>query len=198
MRANSSVPGLIAAVLAALAGCKPPENSVTLVVPPDTVEPLEPGPDPPLPAEPTLPRSPVELEELLRQVEQLRSAPSESPSQAQINEIRERPQSGVPTQAVVPLGALPSPRPQKLFFQCADDVTFAVRTAGGRLEVFPPGSPNNFVALLPRPSEPGTHYYTADRAEFRFDGELATLILGPDRWADCVSNPAAAVWGARP
>jgi hypothetical protein len=197
MRANSSVPGLIVAVLAALAGCKPAEKSVTLVVSPDTAEPLEPGADPPLPAGPTQPRSPVELEQLLRQVEQLRSAPSESPSQA-IDELREQPQSGVPIQAAVPPGALSPLPPQKLFFQCADDVTFAVRTAGGRLEVFPPGSPSNFVALLPQPSAPGTHYYTADRAEFRFDGELATLVLGPDRWADCVSNPAAAVWGARP
>ena len=194
MRANSSIPGLVVVVLAMLAGCKPAEDSVDVMAP-ATLEPAEPAP------ELAPPQVQAELEELLHQVEQVRSAPSErpptdNPSQP-INEVRERTQPEGPTQAVAPLGLRPPP-PQKLYFQCADDVTFAVRTAGGRLEVYPPGFPNNFVALLPQPSEPGTHYYTADRAEFRFDGELATLVLGRDRWADCVSNPAAAVWQEPP
>jgi hypothetical protein len=36
--------------------------------------------------------------------------------------------------------------------------------------------------------------FTAPNADFRAVGDLATLQIGAERYADCVSNPAAAVW----
>lgn len=195
MRANSSIPGLVVVVLAMLTACKPAEDSVD-VISPVTLEPIEPVPElaPPL----TLPPTPAELDELLRNVEPVRSARSTSESQATIDTIREPPQPGTATDRAAPPGAIPPPPRHKLLFECTDDVMFAVRTVGSALEVYPPGSPDNYVVLLHQPSEPGTYHYIANRAEFRFNGELATLVLGRDRWADCVSNPAAAVWQEPP
>lgn len=190
MRANSSISGLVVVLLALGGGCKPAEDpSVTIPTPRDDI--LRPAG----PMGPPLPTDPEKLEELLRAVEQFRATQTDGPAQP-VNELRERPLSNGAAQAEVQMVGSPSPPVQKLYFQCADDVTFAVRTVGRSLEVYPPDLPNNYVMLYQQPSEPGTYYYKADRAEFRFDGELATLVLGPDRWVDCVSNPAAAVWQA--
>ena len=86
-----------------------------------------------------------------------------------------------------------SPRVRRLFFQCTDDVSFAVRSAGCRLEVYPPGHSHGYIVLTQQPSDSGL-YYTARGAELRMNDDLATLQVGRDRYVDCVSNPAAAVW----
>ena len=85
----------------------------------------------------------------------------------------------------------------RLVYQCSDEVTFAVRTAGDRIEVFPPGFTLGYIVLYRQPTDTGV-LYTRDHAEFRADGELATLNLADERYVDCVSNPAAAVWATVP
>jgi len=85
----------------------------------------------------------------------------------------------------------------RLVYQCSDDVTFAVRMAGDRIEVFPPGFTLGYIVLYRQPTDTGV-LYTRQYAEFRADGELATLSLGDERYVDCVSNPAAAVWATVP
>ena len=91
------------------------------------------------------------------------------------------------------VAASPPPPVRRLFFQCSDDVTFAVRSAGSRLEVFPPGQSYGYIVLAQQPSDAGL-YYNAGGAELRMNDDLATLQIGRDRYVDCVSNPAAAVW----
>jgi len=83
----------------------------------------------------------------------------------------------------------------RLVYQCSDEVTFAVRVVGDRLEVFPPGVTNNYVVMQRMPSDSGVRYSAAN-AEFRANRDLATLQIGSERHVDCVSNPAASVWGA--
>jgi hypothetical protein len=82
-----------------------------------------------------------------------------------------------------------------LVFQCTDNVRFAVRMqSGGKLEVFPPGFTLGYIVLTQQPTDSGV-LYSRRGAEFRTDGEVGTLLLGDDeRYVDCVSNPAAAVW----
>ena len=92
------------------------------------------------------------------------------------------------------IGTVPTKVMRRLVYQCSDEVTFAVRIAGNRLEVFPPGVDRSYVALTRMPSEVGVRY-TAPNADFRGNGDLATLQIGRDRYVDCVSNPAAEVWG---
>jgi len=121
-------------------------------------------PEPPAP-DPAPAPSQAPHEELLRQVEQFRAALDETP--------------------------LPPVR--RLSFQCSDDVSFAVRSVGSRLEVFPPGHSHGYIVLLQQPTDSGL-YYRALGAELRMNGDLATLEVGRDRYVDCVSNPAAAVW----
>jgi membrane-bound inhibitor of C-type lysozyme len=82
---------------------------------------------------------------------------------------------------------------RRLFFQCTDEVTFAVQSFGRRLAMFPPGHSNGYIVLTQQPSDSGL-YYTGGDAELRMDGDLATLQVGRDRYVDCVSNPAAATW----
>jgi hypothetical protein len=72
-------------------------------------------------------------------------------------------------------------------------VTFSVRVVGNRLEVFPPKHSNGFIVLARFESDDGVHYAAGD-ADFRAKDDLATLRVGADRYVDCVSNPAAAVW----
>jgi hypothetical protein len=92
-------------------------------------------------------------------------------------------------------GDVPSRTLRKLVYQCSDDVTFAVRTLGDRLEVVPPGVANSYVVLTRMPVDSGVRF-TAPNADFRANGDLATLRIGTERYVECVSNPAAAVWGA--
>jgi len=87
---------------------------------------------------------------------------------------------------------------QGLVFQCTDRVTFAVRMQGrDKLEVYPPGFTLGFIVLTQQPTHSGV-LYTRRGAEFRSNGEIGSLNLGSDeRYVDCVSNPAATLWGAR-
>jgi hypothetical protein len=96
------------------------------------------------------------------------------------------------------IGDVRTPIMTRLVYQCSDDVTFAVRTAGDRIEVYPPGFTLGYIVLYRQPADSGVRY-TREHAEFRADNELATLILGGnERYVDCVSNPAAAVWATVP
>jgi hypothetical protein len=96
------------------------------------------------------------------------------------------------------IGDVKTPIMTRLVYQCSDDVTFAVRTAGDRIEVYPPGFTLGYIVLYRQPADSGVRY-TREHAEFRADDELATLILGGnERYVDCVSNPAAAVWATVP
>lgn len=92
------------------------------------------------------------------------------------------------------IGDIATPVMRRLVFQCSDDVTFAVRTQGDELHVFPPGLTNSYVVFTSAPSASGVRY-TAPNAEFRGNGDLATLQIGSERYVDCVSNPAATAWG---
>lgn len=92
------------------------------------------------------------------------------------------------------IGDVATPVLRRLVYQCSDDVTFAVRTAAERLEVFPPGITQSYVILIRVPSESEVRY-TAPNADFRANGDLATLQIGRDRYVDCVSNPGADAWG---
>jgi hypothetical protein len=92
------------------------------------------------------------------------------------------------------IGDVATPVLRRLVYQCSDDVTFAVRTAGDRLEVFPPGVSKSYIVFMRAPSDSGVRY-TAPNAEFRRNGDLATLRIGSERYVDCVSNPAAETWG---
>ena len=95
------------------------------------------------------------------------------------------------------IGDVATPIMTRLVYQCSDEVTFAVRTAGDRIEIFPPGFTLGYIVLYRQPTDTGV-LYTRRYAEFRADGELATLNLGDERYVDCVSNPAAAVWETLP
>jgi hypothetical protein len=182
MRANSSLSSLVVVVLTLASGCTPAEDTTAVVAPPQA-----PARDP-APAQ-----SQATLDELLNQVENVRSGPS----QGVINEIRER-ETGVPhEESSDSRAATPSPTVSSLVFQCADDVTFAVRSNGNLLRVFPPGHSNGFIVLTQQPTNDGL-YYRARGAELRMKDDLATLQVGRDRYVDCVSNPAAAVWQEPP
>jgi hypothetical protein len=95
------------------------------------------------------------------------------------------------TPAEDPSVVVPPPEP------CTDDVTFAMRVVGSRLEVFPPGHANGFIVLTLASSDDGVHY-TAPDADFRAKGDLATLRIARQIYVDCVSSPAAAVWQGLP
>ena len=95
------------------------------------------------------------------------------------------------------IGDVATPTMTRLVYQCSDEVTFAVRTAGNTIEVFPPGFTLGYIVLYRQPADLGVRY-TREHAEFRGSGELATLIIGNERYVDCVSNPAAAVWATVP
>jgi len=168
MRTNSSFSSLIVVVLALLGGCSAAEAPSEVRL----------DREPPAPAP-----SPASNEELLRRVEPIRA----SQTQAELDEVRE----------VTPAGQIgasfPPPQVRLLIFQCTDDVTFAVRSGGRGLEVYPPRYSNGYILLTQQPSDAGL-YYTAPGAEFRMNDDLATLQVGRDRYVDCVSNPAAAVW----
>ena len=92
------------------------------------------------------------------------------------------------------IGDIPTAVLRRLVYQCSDEVTFAVRIAGNRIQVYPPGIDKSYVSMTRMPTEVGVRY-TALNADFRGDGDLATLQIGTDRYVDCVSNPAAEVWG---
>jgi hypothetical protein len=185
MRANSSFSSLVVVVLALVSGCTPPAEDPAVVVAPP--EPLAPEPAPPPGPAPS-----QGLDDLLREAEVVRSGPS----QEVINEIRERPATDRQASTESSADVL-APPVRSLFFQCADDVTFAVRSSGRLLRVFPPGHSNGYIVLTQQPSNDGLHY-TADSAELRMKDDLATLELGRDRYVDCISNPAAAVWQEPP
>jgi len=92
------------------------------------------------------------------------------------------------------IGDVPTAVLRRLVYQCSDEVTFAVRIAGNTLQVFPPGIDKSYVSLTRTFTEVGVRY-VAMGADFRGNGDLATLQVGADRYVDCVSNPAAEVWG---
>jgi hypothetical protein len=177
MRANSSLSGLVVVVLAVV-GCSPADPPVVLAPP----EPTTP--------EPVLAPTQVTVDELLREAQPVRIGQSQIP----IDDIPELSESSSPFQVSNELAANTlSPRVHRLVFQCTDDVSFAVRSAGGRLEVYPPGHSHGYIVLTQQPSDSGL-YYTASGAELRMNDDLATLQVGRDRHVDCVSNPAASVW----
>jgi hypothetical protein len=63
-----------------------------------------------------------------------------------------------------------------------------------RLALYAPGlPPNGYLSLMRLPSASGVHYGVGDTS-FRSEGDLATLEIGRERYADCVANPDAAVW----
>jgi hypothetical protein len=174
MRANSSLSSLVVVVLAIVGGCSLGEPPSVVLQDPEPPEPAPaPGPSQPSP------------EELLRQAEQFRA----SQSQGELDGVR----SGTPRDEVsenVP--PLPPVR-RLLVFQCTDEVTFAVRSSGRGLHVYPPRYSNGYILLTQQASDAGL-YFTADGAELRMSDDLATLQVGRDRYVDCVSNPAATVW----
>jgi hypothetical protein len=55
---------------------------------------------------------------------------------------------------------------------------------------------NGFLALGQVASESGALHYRAGDVDLRIENDLATLQIGRERYVDCVSNPAAAVWQA--
>jgi hypothetical protein len=179
MRANSSLPGLVVVMLAVV-GCSPAEDPPVVLAPPEPTTP-EPAPAP----------TQATVDELLREAQPVRIGQSQIP----IDDVPELSESSGPFLVSNELGAntLPPPRVRRLVFQCTDDVSFAVRSAGGRLEVYPPGHSHGYIVLTQQPSDSGL-YYTASGAELRMNDDLATLQVGRDRHVDCVSNPAAAVW----
>ncbi len=174
MRANSSSLSLVV-VLALVGGCSPAEDPPVVDAPPEPPV-LDPAPAP----------TQATVDDLLRGVQPVRVGPTQGPTNGQ----SESAQSGAPFPGS---SALPAPRVRRLPFQCTDEVSFAVRSAGSRLEVFPPGHSHGYIVLTQQPSDSGL-YYTALGAELRMNGDLATLQVGRDRYVDCVSNPAAAVW----
>jgi hypothetical protein len=181
MRAKSSRSSTIVVVLALVCGCTSTEDATVVVAP--AAEP-PPAPDP-------APPQANNLDDLLRNVQNVRP---DSPPQEPLNEIRESTAfeatspGDAPAQEAVPAKTL-----DRLIYQCADDVTFAVRIAGDRLEVFPPEHTHGYVVLNRVPSADGVHY-TAPAADFRAKDDLATLRIARQIYADCVSNPAASVW----
>jgi hypothetical protein len=168
MRTNSSLSSLIVVVVALLGGCSAAEAPSEVRL----------GSEPPAPAP-----SPASNEELLRRVDQVRA----SQAQADLNEGPQRAPAGQTG------ASFPPPQVRLLIFQCTDDVTFAVRSGGRGLEVYPPRYSNGYILLTQQPSDAGL-YYTGPGAELRMNDDLATLHVGRDRYVDCVSNPAATVW----
>jgi membrane-bound inhibitor of C-type lysozyme len=182
MRATS-IPVVL--LLALASGCSRDEEPVAVASPPEPppIAPLDvpaPAPGP----------SPATLEEL---VEPTRETPTAGP--ANINSIRER--AAVTQQSAPPSNFEPRRTLDRLTFQCADEKTFAIRVRGSRLELFPPGYTINYLVLTEVSSDSGVHY-TANDADFRLENDIATLSFGRDRYVDCVSSPAAAVWQAPP
>jgi hypothetical protein len=175
-------------MLALVGGCSPAGDAPVVVVLPETPEPAtDPAPAP----------SQAALDELLREVQNVRPVSNTGPAQEVLNEIRESTRVSSQTGPRAADEFVPPPPPRRLFFQCDDNVTFAVQTAGSTLEVFPPGHSTGYIALTEVSSDSGLHY-TATDADFRMNGDLATLQVGRDRYVDCVSNPAAAVWQEPP
>jgi hypothetical protein len=188
MRANSSCSSLVVVVLALVGGCSPAQDPPVVVALP---EPPVPAPSPaPAPSQAT-------LAELLHEVRNVQPVSNAGPAQGVLNEVRESTRVSSQTGPRATDDFVPPTPPRRLFFQCDDNVTFAVQTAGSRLEVFPPGHSTGYIALVQVPSDSGVHY-TAANADFRMSGDLATLQVGRDRYVDCVSNPAAAVWQEPP
>jgi membrane-bound inhibitor of C-type lysozyme len=172
MRPRSSIKSssLIAVALAFASGCSRDDGPAVLIPEPATAGPsTNPAPQPPDP--------PSEL------------APAES------RRLRVSPFGNAgPGSDADDIGDVTTPLLTRLVFQCSDDVTFAVRIIGDRLEVFPPGIANNYIVMSRVPSESGARY-TAPNAEFRGNSDLATLQVDTERYVDCVSNPAARAWG---
>jgi len=184
MRANSSVSSLVVVVLALVGGCSPAEGPAVVAVFPEP-----PAPDPMPTPDPVPAPSQATPDDLLRQVEQIPTGQSQTPINGIGGPVFEGP--GQPSNELS--ANTLSPPVRRWFFQCTDDVSFAVRGAGSRLEVFPPGHSHGYIVLMEQPSDAGL-YYTAPGAELRMSDDLATLQVGRDRYVDCVSNPAAAVW----
>jgi hypothetical protein len=185
MRASRSVSGLIFVALAAVGGCRPAEETV-VVAPP---EPQAPDPAPPRSVEPPPALEPATLTELVSPVQ-------EGPSQQAIDQIRESTRTDRAA-ADSSSAALPARVVDRLVYQCVGDVTFAIRIAGEKLLAFPPGYSNGYIILERVASDDGVHYASRG-ADFVAKDDLATLQVEGARYADCVSNPAAALWQTLP
>jgi hypothetical protein len=162
---------LLVVVLMLASGCSPDEDAAA-VVPPE-----------PASTEPTTNPAPLPV---LEPPGEVRPAPSQRRLVSIGGDVRATEADDI--------GAVPTPALRRLIYQCSDAVTFAVRTFGDRLEVVPPGVANSYVVLTRMPVPSGVRF-TAPNADFRATGDLATLQIGAERYVDCVSNPAAAVWG---
>lgn len=181
MRA-SSVPGLIVAALAATSGCRRADEPVVAAPPEPVVAPL------PEPA-PSLGPPQATLDELVSPVRS-------RPSQQALDQIRESVQTDRAA-ADSSTAALPARVLDRLVYQCADDVTFAIRIVGDKLLAFPPGFSNGYIILDRVASDDGVHFASRD-ADFVAKDDLATLRVESTRYVDCVSNPAAALWQTLP
>lgn len=180
MRATSSSAVLL---LVLASGCSRDEEPVAVVPPPE--------PPPIAPVDVPAP-GPFRVA-----VEELREVTPPTGS-SNINSIRERTQVVEQRQiAVAQSPSGPARTLDRLMFQCAEEKTFAIRIRGNRLEVFPPGLTNSYLVLTEVPSDSGVHYTAVD-ADFRMANDLATLQFAGERYADCVSSPAAAVWQEPP
>jgi membrane-bound inhibitor of C-type lysozyme len=183
MRANSSSPSLVVVVLTVACGCTPAEDQTVVIAPPAPVE----SPPAPPPVAPT-------VDDLLDRVQNVQSGPTHGvsnaagPTQGVINGIADREASGVPENSSIAARTI-----DRLIYQCSDDITFAITVRGSRLQVFPPGYSNGFIVLEEVATDDGVRYSGYD-ADFRAEGDLATLSVRSARYVDCVSNPAAAVW----
>jgi hypothetical protein len=166
MRARSS--SLLVVVLLLVSGCSRDEEAAVVVAPPPAPPPTNPAPLPVL--EPRGEAVPAPI-------------PRRFGSDGPFGAVTEGDIGDVPIRTL-----------RKLVYQCSDDVTFAVRTLGDRLDVVPPGVANSYIVLTRMPVDSGVRF-TAPNADFRVNGDLATLRIGTERYVDCVSNPAAAVWG---
>ena len=172
MRARRSVESssLLVVVLMLASGCARDEEAAVVVAPE------------PAPQQPTTNPAPLPVLDPPRDV-------FPGPSQRLLVSI----EGNVREAAADDFGDVPIPTLTRLVYQCSDDVTFAIRTSGDRLEVVPPGVANSYVVLTRMPVSSGVRF-TAPNADFRGNGDLATLQIGAERYVDCVSNPAAAVW----
>jgi hypothetical protein len=173
MRARRSVKSSSLLVVLVLAsGCSPDDEPAAVVAPEAA------------PPQPTTNPAPLPVLEPRREVRP-------GPSQRRLVSIAGNP---VGTEAD-DIGDVPTPVLRRLVYQCSDEVTFSVRTFGDRLEVVPPGVANSYIVLTRMPADSGVRF-TAPNVDFRGNDDLATLQIGAERYVDCVSNPAAAVWDA--
>src|SRR5687768_14208769 len=126
MRARRSVKcsSLLVVVLVLASGCARDEEAAAVVAPE------------PAPPEPTTNPAPPPVLDPPRDV-------VPAPSQRRLVSIG----GNVIEREADDIGDVPTPTLTRLVYQCSDEVTFAIRTSGDRLEVVPPGVANSYVVL---------------------------------------------------